>query len=127
MVKKITYALTFCLCTAVATAEPIKMSALDFVLDWQELEGKTVSIEDCHAAEVNAERGTCYVYSGDSFIGFYLFFLEGLAREERKRLLVNCASSEENPDHCVFDISGKVAVFADQPNLQDVNILRSNE
>lgn len=88
--------------TANAGEEPKRMTAADFVVDWQDLKGKTVTVTGCQLVAVSTD----YVICRDGAVTFF-FDSTKAEKEGRRRTLKTCTGSDEKRE-CIANLTGTV-------------------
>lgn len=91
---------------AVSAQEAI--DPIDFGLTAISLINQRVTVSNCHVAQMTIDAGRCLIKSQGNTVGDYWFETAGMALENVKRLVENCANLKANPEHCLVNTTGVV-------------------
>ncbi|MHC5306216.1 hypothetical protein [Bartonella sp. LJL80] len=94
---------------ASASAQDIeKMTSFDFLVQYDDLKGKTVEIDDCLAVAVSIDRLLCNVNSATGNVGNIYVRLKNAPKKDLVYGLKKCASLMPDKKQCSASISGEV-------------------
>jgi hypothetical protein len=105
---------------------PRPMDAVDFLVDWRDLQGKTVTVHGCHLS-VGRSTGThisCAVGTGSGRITNHIIIEEKtFARESYRRFLKECNGNGQE-DSCTVDLIGTPSgEFLQMPVMHNVHAI----
>lgn len=92
---------------ATPAAEPAQVSAIDLLLDWQQYQGKTVTVPDCLINGADLEGAACVVVEKGDVGGNFNLDTTRLDSQARKALFRQCADYGYRLS-CMFKVTGVV-------------------